>query len=145
MKYYFVILILLCLNACTETVEKKVASLEKANYSPTSDKTNKLKLGQTIYFETAITEGIDRSKYPAPINSKEIDKAFFEFIKDESINDGAAGGRTYTFNIYKAIKKGTTQITETHYTPLPRARNHNDTAKLKTPDTTIVVYNFVIQ
>jgi hypothetical protein len=109
-----------CTSRNEKTIlENKIKQLEKGKYNPTSEKLNELKDGDIIYFVKGITEGIDRGRFPTPIVTKDIDTSYFQFVKEENLNDGADGGSTYYYTYYTAIKKGNTTITVNQYDPQP--------------------------
>ncbi len=112
MKIKIIILLtaLVFISSCKQTYKDKIKTIEHQNLMPNAEKENNISIGKTITFGYSETQGIDRSRYPAPKYSKEIDKTYFEFLKTEEINDGSDGGQTYYYDIYKAIKRGATKI-----------------------------------
>jgi hypothetical protein len=127
MKYIFFFFALVCACACTQTYQDKIKNILSQHLEPSEKNDNKLSVGKTIVFEHSEGEGIDRSRYPAPTYPIEADKSYFEFVKTEEVNDGADGGSTYYFDIYKAIKKGTTKINRYKVTPIPLKSEPADT------------------
>jgi hypothetical protein len=97
--------------------KKGVAKIEKDKYSPKPDTLNQITEGTIVYFVQNITEGIDRSRYPAAEIKRELDSSYFKFINQPEINNGANGGNTAYYTFYKAIKKGKTIIVEKIYEP----------------------------
>jgi hypothetical protein len=110
MKPIFFIALASLLFACNQTPQQKIDTFLSHHLEPTDKQDNKMKVGETIVFGHSETMGIDRGRYPAPTHSNEMDTVFFKFVKSESHNDGAAGGSAYYYNIYKAVKAGTTKI-----------------------------------
>jgi hypothetical protein len=95
---------------CTQSYNTKIKNILSKHVQPTEANLNKIDVGETIVFQYGERMGIDRSRYPSPIYEKNIDTNFFKYIKTETIDDGSDGGMEYTFEIYKAIKAGTTKI-----------------------------------
>jgi hypothetical protein len=144
MKVIFISSIIF-LFSCKQTPQQKIDKLLSQHLEPTEKKDNKMKVGETIVFGHGETMGIDRGHYPAPSYSNEMDTAFFKFVKSESFNDGAAGGSAYYYDIYKAVKAGTTKIeynkTTQNYLEGPDSVNSKIEPFTKEK---LATYNFII-
>lgn len=133
------------LFSCTQTPQQKIDKFLSHHLEPTEKQDNKIEVGETIVFSHSETMGINRELYPSPTYSNEMDTAFFKYVKTESFNDGAAGGSSYYYNIYKAIKAGTTKI-EYYKTTLNYFPNRDSTSgktELFTKEK-LATYNFII-
>jgi hypothetical protein len=133
------------LFACKQTPQQKIDTFLSDHVEPAEKQDNKLKVGATIVFGHSETMGIDRSRFPAPSYSNEMDTAFFKYVKSESFNDGASGGAEYFYDIYKAVKAGTTKIER--YKTAQTYQQSPDSIGSKTAPFTkekTATYNFII-
>ncbi len=141
-----IIFSLIFLFSCTQTPQQKIDKFVSKHVEPTEKQDNKIEVGETIVFSHSETMGINRELYPAPSYSNEMDTAFFKFVKTESFNDGADGGSAYYFDIYKAIKAGTTKIEyiKTTQNYLPNRDSINSKIEPYSKEK-IATYNFIIK
>jgi hypothetical protein len=145
MQKIFLIAIIIFLFACKQTTEQKVNKILSKHVTPTEKKDNVMQVGETIVFQHGETSGIDRGSFPATRYEKDIDTAFFTFDHSEFIKDGADGGTTYYFDIYKAIKKGNIKIES--YKITQSYLSNPDSISSKTEPYTkekMATYNFII-
>jgi hypothetical protein len=134
------------LFSCTQTPQQKIDKFLGQHIEPTEKQDNKMQVGQTIVFGYSETMGIDRGRYPTPNYNKEIDTAYFTYVKSESFNDGAAGGSEYHYSIYKAIKAGATKIE--YYKTTQNYQPSRDSIGSKTEPFTkekLATYTFIIK
>jgi hypothetical protein len=146
MKSIIAIALSILLFACKQTPQQKIDKFLSKHLEPTEKQDNRMKVGETIVFGHSETMGIDRGLYPAPSYSNEMDTAFFKFVKSESFNDGADGGSAYYYDIYRAIKVGTTKIeynkTTQNYQDSPDSINSKTEPYTKEK---LATYNFIIK
>ena len=119
-----------------------VKALEKEwqkHLNPRNEKINVIQLGKTIALESSETQGVDHERFKEFDFWKEYDKTFFERMENKSFsNPQMAGGVETSLEIFKAIKKGETEIRfyKKHYYG---NRDPKDTSYLK--DTITYLYN----
>jgi hypothetical protein len=145
MKITISIALTFLLFSCKQTPQQKIDKFLSPHLEPTEKQDNKMKVGETIVFGHGETSGIDRGRYPAPTYSNDMDTAFFKFVKSESFNDGADGGSSYYYDIYKAIKAGTTKIE--YYKTAKTYQQSPDSIGSKIEPFTkekLATYNFII-
>jgi hypothetical protein len=146
MKPLIILTLTILLFACKQTPQQKIDKFLSHHVEPTEKQDNKMKAGETIIFSHSETMGIDRGRYPAPTYSNDMDTAFFKYVKSESFNDGASGGSEYFYDIYKAVKAGTTKIerykTTQNYQPSPDSIGSKTEPFTKEKTAT---YNFIIK
>lgn len=83
----------------------------KNHLNPQDSIVNTLKLGKTFALESSQVNGIERNEYNEPEYWKELDTNYFKRVESKDFsNKEEEGGSTYTLEIFKAIKKGTTEI-----------------------------------
>jgi hypothetical protein len=133
-------LFLILIASCNNKPETQEESFRKNHLFFGADSTYNIKIGSTIAFGYSETEGIDRSRFPAPSYGRDLDTAFFKFVESKSFYpEGCAGCARRYYSIFKAIQKGTTNITETKTTYKQEAK------EMSAPeDTTIVVGKYVV-
>jgi hypothetical protein len=111
----------------------------KKHIQPKDSIVNVMQIGKTFALESSETQGIDHERFKAFDYWKEYDENFFEKqdSKDFS-NPEEAGGVKYALEIFKAIKKGETEIRfyKKHYYG---NRDPKDTSYVK--DTITYLYN----
>jgi len=133
-KYLYVLLIVIVAAACIwfylkqdgcKKMDCKVAAKSKGHYVPLPDTLNVIKDNSTIVFVEYERDGVAKHEYEY---YKEIDPSFLTNIDEASFrNDGEAGGYLATVRIYKAIKKGETEIVF-YKKRSPSIKLENDTA-----------------
>jgi hypothetical protein len=146
--FAFLLIVISCNSIAeneSDAFQRKLKKFKSHHLEPSSEKVNELKLGQTIIFESAERSGIDRGRFPAPSYYNDIDNAFFQFVKTERFDDGAAGGYSYEFEIYKAIATGNTKITYHKVTTSQHERTPNDTTVSQRKDEIIDTYEMIIK
>jgi hypothetical protein len=126
-------------NTCKD-IDCRVEAKCKGHLLPRSDTLNIIKSNGTIVFVEYEREGVARHAYEY---YKDIDPAFFKNIDEESfLNQDEAGGYRATVGIYKALKKGDTEIL-LYKKPSRDLKQANDTAFTK-PETE-ATYKFHIE
>ena len=111
MKINMLILFTLIVTACTFKSKTALEKFLATNLQPTEKQVNKLNIGETITFGVSSRSGVDEGRYPpAKTYGQHIDNKYFEYIKTEHFADGAAGGYSYNYEVYRAIKTGSTNI-----------------------------------
>lgn len=142
---YFLFFILLSIAACHQTASERVSKELKKHLQPQGIIINKLGYGKTFVLESSERLGIDHERYKEFDYWKDIDKSFFEHLSDkEYSNANEDGGISTTLSIYKAIKKGTTEIKfykRKYYSP----RFYSDTVKADTTNILYSTYKFIIE
>jgi hypothetical protein len=111
----------------------------KKHLRPADSVINVLPLGKTFALESSETQGIDHERFKEFDFTKEINPEYFEFIDSKNFsNPEEAGGSLFTLEIFKAIKKGETEVRfyKKHYYG---NRDPQDTSYVK--DTTRYLYN----
>jgi len=94
-------------NTC-KTMGCRVEAKTRGLFVPSSDTLNVIKANNTIVFVDYERDGVAHHDYEY---YKSIDNNFFANIDEESFrNDEEAGGYLATVHIYKALKKGDTEI-----------------------------------
>ena len=141
----FILFILLPIAACHQTASERVSIELKKHLQPQDSIVNKLDFGKTFVLESSERQGIDHERYKEFDYWKDIDKTFFEHLSDkEYSNADENGGISTTLSIYKAIKKGTTEIKfykRKYYSP----RFFSDTIKRDTASILYNTYKFIIE
>jgi hypothetical protein len=114
-------------NTCKD-IDCRVEAKCKGHLSPRSDTLNVIKSNGTIVFVEYEREGVAHHDYEY---YKDIDPVFFINIDEESfLNKDEAGGYRATVGIYKALKKGDTEIL-LYKKPSPDLKQPDDTAFTK--------------
>lgn len=140
----FLLLTLLFFVACKtndsrSSKDKALAKEWKKHLRPENDTLNIIKLDKTFALESSEVQGIDRERYKEFDYWKEMDDSFFEREGEKTFsNPDEAGGSATTLEIFKAIKKGETEIRfyKRHYYS---NRDPNDTIQVK--DTAAYLYS----
>lgn len=120
----------------------------KKHLIPQDSVVNLIKIGKTIAFESSLVKGINRDEYPEPEYWKEIDSNFFQKIETKDYNDPQEdGGSSYSLEIFKAVKKGITEIKFYKKEIINANENSDDTIETNQKDTTILynTYKFKIE
>jgi hypothetical protein len=120
--------------------EKQLAKEWKKHLRPENEKVNVIKESKTFALESSEVQGIDHERWKEFDYWKEMDNSFFERIEEKVFsNPDEAGGTATTLEIFKAIKKGETEIRfyKRHYYS-PR-KPENDTLTVK--DTAAYLYS----
>ncbi len=148
-KYTYLLIALLVIGAGVGTYLKannckemgcRVEEKCKGHLIPDSDTLNVIKTNGTIVFVDYERDGVAYHEYEY---YKSIDAAFFKNFDEESFrNDDEAGGYRATVHIYKALKKGDTEIIIYKKTS-PHRQQENDTAS-KEP-VLVATYKFHIE
>ena len=111
----------------------------KKHLDPQDSIVNKMEPGKTFALQSSERPGVDNERFKEFDYWKEMDKDFFQFVENKTFNNpGEAGGSATTLEIYKAIKKGNTEIRfyKKHYYG---NKNPADTSFVK--DTATHLYN----
>ena len=83
----------------------------KKHLEPKDSIVNKMELGKTFALQSSERQGVDNERFKEFDYWKEIDKDFFQYVESKTFsNPDEAGGSATTLEIYKAIKKGNTEI-----------------------------------
>ena len=94
-------------NSCKD-MGCRVEAKCKGHFVPSSDTLNVIKEKETIVFVEYERDGVARHDYE---HYKTIDPVFFTNMDEQSFrNNDEAGGYVATVRIYKALKKGDTEI-----------------------------------
>ena len=113
MKYILIVFIAL-ISSCNNdgnNVSSKLEKEMKKHLEPRDSIINKLELNKTMALQSSETRGVDHERFKEFDYWKELDKDFFQYVESKEFsNPGEAGGRSTTLEIYKAIKKGITDI-----------------------------------
>lgn len=142
---YFLFLISLSAASCRQTAGERVSIELKKHLQPQNNIINKLDLGKTFVLESSETQGIDNERYKKFDYWKDIDKNYFEHVTDkEYSNPDEAGGISTTLSIYKAIKKGTTEV-KFYKRKYYSRRYYSDTIKFDTTSILYSTYKFIIE
>ncbi len=140
----YCLLFLFITTACNNTEnrtkkEKELANEWKIHLRPKDSIVNVMKIGETFALESSEVQGIDREAYKQFDYWKEMDTLFFERTESKDFsNPDEAGGSIVNLEIFKAIKKGETEIRfyKKHYYG---NRDPQDSSYVK--DTTTLLYN----
>ena len=113
MKYIFIALIVV-ISSCNNNGGNASARLDeemKKHLDPQDSIVNKMEPGKTFALQSSERQGVDNERFKEFDYWKEMDKDFFQFVENKTFNNpGEAGGSATTLEIYKAIKKGNTEI-----------------------------------
>ncbi len=136
-----VFLIISCKEKNDKTYrERELAKEWKKHLQPQDSIINIIKEGKTFALESNETQGIDHERWKEFDYWKEMDKSFFENKGEKKFsNPDEDGGTETTLEIFKAIKKGETEIRfykRRYYSPGNPA---NDTVAVK--DTNAYLYS----
>ncbi len=141
MRYLFPVLLLI-LSSCNNESKDASARLDKEmkkHLDPKDSIINVMEQGNTFALQRSEREGIDQERFKEYDYRKEVDTNFFKYVESKTFsNPDEAGGVSTSIEIYKAIKKGETEIRfyKTHYYG---NRNPADTGYVK--DTAAILYN----
>ena len=125
-------------NTC-KTLGCRVEAKCKGHFVPSSDTLNVIKTNSTIVFVDYERDGVAHHDYEY---YKSVDHSFFTTADEESFrNDDEAGGYLATVSIYKALKKGDTEIVF-YKKPSAYHLQENDTASRESVE--IATYKFHI-
>ncbi len=111
----------------------------KKHLDPQDSIVNKMELAKTFALQSSEREGIDQERFKEFDYWKEMDKEFFQYVESKTFsNPDEAGGISTKLEIYKAIKKGETEIRfyKKHYYG---NKNPADTSFVR--DTATYLYN----
>ncbi len=116
-KYWYLLIALVAIAASAwiylkvsscKTMGCRVEAKTKGHFVPSSDTLNVIKANSTIVFVDYERDGVAHHDYEY---YKSVDQSFFTNTDEESFrNDEEAGGYLATVHIYKALKKGNTEI-----------------------------------
>lgn len=129
--------------ACTGNGKNKhIKALEKEwkkHLQPQDSIVNVMRVGQTFALESHEVQGIDRERFKEFDYWKEWDEGFFEPLGSKSFsNPDEAGGLKFTLEIFKAIRKGETEI---RFYKKRWYGNLSPEDALAAKDTTVYLYN----
>ena len=113
-------------NSCKD-MGCRVEAKCKGHLIPSSDTINAIKVNGTIVFVEYERDGVAQHDYDY---YKNVDAAFFTKADEELIrNEGEAGGYTATVRVYKALKKGDTEIVFYKKPSMYQQRENDSTSK----------------
>lgn len=144
-KFFYATILLFIVLSCNEKTgkdsrDKALAKEWKKHLRPENEKVNVLKEGKTFALESSEVQGIDHERWKEFDYWKEMDNSFFERVGEKTFsNPGEDGGTAVTLEIFKAIKKGETEIRfykKHYYSPRDPA-----TDTLSNKDTTVYLYS----
>ena len=139
---FILIALITVISSCNNGSNDASSRLEremKKHLDPQDSIVNKMELNKTFALQSSETQGVNNERYKEFDYWKEIDKEFFQYVEaKEFSNSNEAGGSSTTPEIYKAIKKGTTEVRfyKKHY-----YGNHNPADSSIVKDTTSYLYN----
>ena len=141
MKYIFIALIIF-VSSCNNNGGNASARLDKEmkrHLDPKDSIVNQMELDKTFALQSSERQGVDNDRFKEFDYWKEMDKNFFQYVESKTFsNADEAGGSATTLEIYKAIKKGNTEIRfyKKHYYG---NKNPADTSFVR--DTATYLYN----
>ena len=126
-------------NSC-KTMGCRVEAKTKGHFVPSSDTLNIITINNTIVFVDYERDGVAHHDYEY---YKSVDNNFFANIDEEAFrNDEEAGGYLAIVHIYKALKKGNTEIVF-YKKPFNYLHQANDTSSDK--PNIVATYKFHIE
>lgn len=142
--FFFFLLVFSFIIACTSSSRhadhlKALEKEWKKHIRPKDSTENLVRTGETIAIESSEVQGVDHESLKEFDYWKEYDTAFFERQETKYFsNPDEAGGIAYSLEIFKAIKKGETEMRfyKKHYYG---NRDPQDSTYVK--DTTPYLYN----
>ena len=113
MKYIFIALIVV-ISSCNNDSGNASARLDKEmkkHLDPQDSIVNQMGLDKTFALQSSERQGVDNERFKEFDYWKEMDKNFFQYVESKTFsNPDEAGGSATILEIYKAIKKGNTEI-----------------------------------
>lgn len=141
---YLLVLCIVSITACYQSASVRVDREMKKHLVPKDSIVNTMERGETFVLESSETQGIDHERFKEFDYWKDMDATYFEHIADkEYSNPDEDGGTSTTLSIYKAIKKGYTEI-KFYKRKYYRNKQLSDTTLLDTAQILYNTYKFTI-